>query len=90
MNDFERSARAKKIRRLVDAIAAVQHGFDGLIAESLRNWTPDDWAKFARGLGFKSPPSETTITAVVAIFDDRERRAVRHDHHGEHAEALPF
>lgn len=90
MNDYEVKARAAKVRTLVDAIAINQRGFDGLIAESLRNWSRDDWATLGKRLGLRSAPSDTTIEIVISIFDDRERRASAQRTTNESAEALPF
>jgi hypothetical protein len=71
----ERANRTAKVRTLVDALAVHHRGFDGLIAKSLANWTPDDWQLFAERLRLKKPPSPATIEIVIGIFDDRERRA---------------
>ncbi len=70
----ERANRAAKVRVTDDAIACNQRGLEGLIAESLANWTDENWEQLGRELNLKSPPGDVTREIVIGIFDDRERR----------------
>jgi hypothetical protein len=86
-NPFERTARALKVNALVFTIDAQMgkrvnpqsRDGAGVIRMMLESWATDVyWLGLCRDakVGHQKPPSKQTRDAVVAVYRDRETRAV--------------
>ncbi len=76
----ELNARSKKVRAMVAAIddlaarSGLSHSDSAALASVLHDWEVEHWNSLALSAGSR-PPSATTRSMILAIFDDRAKRS---------------